>query len=167
MASVSIQRLSIVDVDEAYVLARLGDAGLTLMAWRAKVALRNALPGRGGVLLARDLENRPCGLAVYVLTDQPEEKLSLQVETLIGFDLLDPRRVAAALVTEVVRLARSVGCETLCLMRPLGQSIEVAAQLLAAGVAVLPSLFWSPPPIDRPVPSFDLSQGRPPGRLLN
>ena len=167
MARVSIQLLSTADIDEAYVLARLCDAGLTLSAWRAKVALRNASPGAGGVLLARDLEARPCGLVVYVLRDQQDGMPSLQVETLIGFDLLDPQRVAAALITEVVRLARSVGCETLCLMRPLGQSVEVAAQVLATGVAVLPSLFWSPPPVDRPTQRFDLGQGHRSRGLVN
>lgn len=167
MARLSIQLLSTADIDEAYVLARLCDAGLTLKAWRAKVVLRNASPDAGGVLLARDLEARPCGLVVYALRDQPDGKLSLQVETLIGFDVLDPRRVASALITEVVRLARAVGCETLCLMRPLGQSLDVAAQVLATGVAVLPSLFWSTPPIDRPSRSFDLGQGRRPSGPLN
>lgn len=166
MARVSIQLLSTADIDEAYVLARLGDAGLTLEAWRAKAAMRNASPDAGGVLLARDLEARPCGLLVYALTDQPDGKLSLQVETLIGFDVLDPRRVASALITEVVRLARAVGCETLCLIRPLGQSLEVVTQVLATGVAVLPTLLWSPPPVDRPTHPFDLGQGRRrPGRV--
>ena len=167
MARVSIQLLSTADIDEAYVLARLCDAGLTLKAWRVKAAARNASPGAGGVLLARDLEARPCGLVVYALMDQPDGKLSLQVESLIGFDVLDPRRVASALITEVVRLARAVGCETLCLIRPLGQSIEVAAQVLATGVAVPPSLFWSPPPGERALATFDLSQGRRPAGPLN
>jgi hypothetical protein len=167
MARVSIQILSTADIDEAYVLARLGDAGLTLKAWRAKVVLRNASPDAGGVLLARDLEARPCGLVVYALTDQPDGRRSLQVETLIGCHVLDPQRVASALITEVVRLARAVGCETLCLMRPLGQSVEVAAQVLATGVAVLPSLFWSSPPVDRPTRPFDLGQGRRPSGRMN
>ncbi|MEQ7154242.1 hypothetical protein [Brevundimonas aurifodinae] len=38
MACVSIQLLSSSDIDEAYVLARLCDAGLTLKAWRARAA---------------------------------------------------------------------------------------------------------------------------------
>lgn len=167
MARVSIKMLSTDDIDEAYVLARLCDAGLTLKAWRAKVLLRNASPATGGVLLARDLAARPCGLVVYALTDQPDGRRSLQVEMLIGFDVLDPGRIASALIAEVVRLARAVGCETLCLMRPLGQSIEVAAQVLATGVAVLPSLFWSAPPMDPPARPFDLGQGRRPSGALH
>lgn len=167
MACVSIHLLSSDDVDEAYVLARLCDADLTLKAWRARAAARNASPTAGGVLLARDLEARPCGLVVYALTDQPDGRRSLQIEQLIGFDVLDPRRVASDLITEVVRLSRAVGCETLCLVRPLGQALEVAAQVLASGVAVLPSLFWSPPPGERASATIDLSQGRRPAGPLN
>lgn len=167
MACVSIHLLSSTDIDEAYVLARLGDAGLTLKAWRARATARNASPAEGGVLLARDLEARPCGLVVYVLTDQPDGRRSLQIEHLVGFDVLDPRRVASDLISEVVRLSVAVGCETLCLIRPLGQSLEVAAQVLATTVAVLPSLFWSPPPVERPLVTFDLSQGRQPSGPVN
>ncbi len=162
MARVSIHLLSIEETDEAYVLARLCDAGLTLEDWRARVVARNASPAKGGVLLARDLEARPCGLVVYALADQPDGRRSVQVETLIGFDVFDPQLVASALIMEVVRLARAVGCETLCLIRPLGQSIEVATEVLASGVAVLPSLFWSSPPIEGPNAPIDLSQGRRP-----
>lgn len=147
MARVSIHRLSPDDVDEAYVLARLGNAGLTLKAWRVRAAARNGLPTAGGLLLARDQEARPCGLAVYALTDTPDGRRIVQIESLIGFDVLDPQSVASALVAEVVRLAHAAGCETLCLMQPLGPAVEVAARVLASGVAVLSSLFGSPPPI--------------------
>jgi len=156
MVCVSIHRLSNDEIDEAWVLARLGDAGLTLKAWRARAAARIALPAAGGVLLARDEAARPCGLAVYGMSDQPDGRLSLQVESLVSFDALDPRTVASALIMEVVRLARAMGCETLCLMRPLGQSVEVAAEVLASGVAVLPSLFWSPGPTGPPPSPFEL-----------
>lgn len=167
MACVSIHLLSGDDVDEAYVLARLGDADLTLKAWRTRAASRNASPASGGVLLARDLESRLCGLVVYALTDQPDGRRSVQIEQLIGFDVLAPRKVASALITEVVCLARAVGCETLCLIHPLGQSLDVAAQVLASGVAVLPSLFSSPPPGEHVPATFDLGQGRSPAGRLN
>ncbi|MEQ7154241.1 hypothetical protein [Brevundimonas aurifodinae] len=104
---------------------------------------------------------------VYVLTDQPDGRRSLQIEHLVGFDVLDARRVASELISEVVRLSVAVGCETLCLIRPLGQSLEVAAQVLATNVAVLPSLFWSPPPVERPLVTFDLSQGPQPSGPVN
>ena len=166
MACISIHRLSNDEVDEAWVLARLGDPCMTLKTWRARAKARNASPASGGVLLARDEEARPCGLAVYALADQPDGRRSLQVESLIGFGVLDPVAVASALVAEVVGLARILGCETLCLMRPLGQSVEVTAEVLASGVAVLPSLFWSSSSsFDRTTGPIGLGQGRrPPGR---
>jgi len=165
MARVFIHRLSPDDVDEAYVLARLGNAGLTLKGWRVRAAARNSRPTAGGVLLARDHEARPRGLAVYALTDPPDGRRTVQIESLVGFDVLDPQSVAAALVAEVVRLARAEGCETLCLMQPLGPSVEVAAQVLASGVAVLPSLFWSPPPLGRPTLMLDPDSTRRPRRV--
>ena len=164
MACISIHQLSKDEMDEAWVLARLGDPSLTLKAWRAKATARKASPASGGVLLARDEAARPCGLAVYSLAEQPDGRRSLQVESLIGFGVLDPMAVASALIAEVVDLARVSGCETLCLMRPLGQSREVAAQVLASGVAVLPSLFWSPSSPGEPI---DLGQGRRPPGLAN
>lgn len=168
MACISIHRLSNDEMDEAWVLARLGDPALTLKAWRARAKARNASPASGGVLLARDEEARPCGLAVYTVSDQPDGRRSLQVESLIAFSALDPVDVASALIAEVVRLARIVGCETLCLMRPLGQSLEVAAQVLASGVAVLPSLIWSSSaPGEQPTVPIDLGQGRRPPGLTN
>lgn len=167
MASVSIQHLARGDIDEAYVLARLCDARLTLKAWRLRVLARNAEPSAGGVLLARDARARPCGLVVYVMTDQPDGRRSLQIEQLVGFDVLDPRPVASALITEAVRLSRVAGCETLCLIRPLGPSVEVAAQVFATGVAVLPSLFASALPADRPTPAFDPGQERRPAGLVH
>lgn len=168
MACISIHRLSNDEMDEAWVLARLADPGLTLKAWRTRAAARNASPASGGVLLARDEEVRPCGLAVYSLAEQPDGRRSLQVESLIGFGVLDPMAVASALIAEVVGLARVSGCETLCLMRPLGQSLEVAAEVLASGVAVLPSLFWSSSSSgEQPTGPIDLSQGRRPPGLAN
>lgn len=167
MACISIHRLSNDEVDEAWVLARLADAGLTLKAWRAKAAARNASPASGGVLLARDEQARPCGLVVYALADQPGGRRSLQVESLIGFGVLDPLAVASPLIAEVVRLARVFGCETLCLMRPLGPSIDVTAEVLASGIAVLPSLFWSSPSGEPPTRPVDVGQGRRPPGLAN
>lgn len=168
MVCVSIHRLSEDEMDEAWVLARLGDPGLTLKAWRARAKARNASPASGGVLMARDEEARPCGLAVYTVSDQPDGRRSLQVESLIAFSALDPVGVASALIAEVVRLARVVGCETLCLMRPLGQSLEVTAEVLASGVAVLPSLFWSSSSSgEQPTGPIDLGQGRRPPGLAN
>ena len=167
MACVSIHRLATDEIDEAWVLARLSDADLTLEDWRAKMALRSASPHAGGILLARDLEARPCGLVVYALTDQPNRQRSLQIETLIGFDMLDPRAVASTLIVEVVRLARATGCESLCLIRPLGLSLDVATEVLASGVAVLPSLFWSAPPVQPANAPIDLRQGRHPPGLVN
>ena len=71
MACASIHLLSADEIDEAYVLARLSDAGLTLKAWCRRAAARCASPAVGGVLLARDLDARPCGLLVYALAAQP------------------------------------------------------------------------------------------------
>ena len=167
MACASIQLLSADEIDEAYVLARLGDAALTLNAWRRRATSRRASPAVGGVLLARDRDARPCGLLVYALAVQPGGQRSLQIESLVGFDLLDPRPIASALIAEVVRLAQAEGCDTLCLIGPLGLSNDVAAQVLATGVAVLPSLFWSPPPVGRESLPFDPGQERRPTGLAN
>lgn len=160
MACVSIQLLSTEEIDDAYVLARLCDASLTPERWRARVVARNASPATGGVLLARDLEARPCGILVYAMAEQADGRLSLQIETVVGFDVLDPRLVASTLIMEVIRLARAVGCETLCVIRPLGSSVEMASEVLASGVAVLPSLLYASPPGERPSLPYDLSKAR-------
>ena len=167
MACASIHLLSADEIDEAYVLARLSDAGLTLKAWCRRAAARCASPAVGGVLLARDLDARPCGLLVYALAAQPGGRRSLQIESLVGFALLDPRPIASALIAEVVRLAEAEGCDSLCLIGPLGLSNDVAAQVFATGVAVLPSLFWSPTPVGHQSPPFDPGEERRPTGLAN
>ena len=167
MACASIRLLSADEIDEAYVLARLGDAALTLKAWRRRATARSALPAVGGVLMARDLEARPCGLLVYGLATQPGGRRSLHIESLVGFGLLDPRPIASALIAQVVRLAQAEGCDSLCLIGPLGLSDDVAAQVFATGVAILPSLFWSPPPVGHTSLPFDPGREPRPTGLAN
>ncbi len=142
MADFCIDRLTQGDIDSVLVLARLGYEGLTQDQWR-EMALRalKTPPGQGGVLLARDASGRARGLVVFSICPKTSGRPSLQVERLIAFDLIDPNRIAEALMQAVLVQAEISECDSLSLVRPLGAPASDAAVVLSSGVTVLHQVF--------------------------
>lgn len=142
MSAATVQRLSPEDIDEVYVLVRLGYADLTLDDWRAMAARQIASPeSTGGILIARDGGRRPLGLLLYSIAPKFAGRPSLQVERLISFDLIDPQAVADAMIEEVLKIAQIQDCDSLSLVRPLDAPPRAAALVLASGVSILHRVF--------------------------
>ncbi len=138
MADFRIDRLTQGDIDSVLVLARLGYECLTQDQWRemASRVLANA-PGQGGVLLARDASGRARGLVVFSICPKTSGRPSLQVERVVAFDLMDPNRIAQALMQAVLEQAEVSDCDSLSLVRPLSAPASDAAMILSSGVTVL------------------------------
>lgn len=126
------------EIDAAYVLARLGYAGLSCVDWRERVRALLARPeAECGVLAARDAAGRAVGLLVYQIVPTPSRGRALQVERMIGFDLTDPDGVADALIEELLRRGRASGCDSLALIQPIGTTRDVAARLRRSDLSAL------------------------------
>ena len=142
MAVVSVRHLAAEDINDAYVLVRLGYADLSQADWRAMARQRiEADEATGGILIARDRVGRPRGLLLYAIAPKFAGRPSLQVDRLISFDLLNPAVVADALVAEVLRVAEIQDCDSLSLVRPLDAPPHTAALVLASGATVLHRVF--------------------------
>lgn len=142
MAVETVRHLAAEDVDDAYVLVRLGYAGLSQDDWRTMAQQRiEADEATGGILTARDGTGRMCGLLLYTITPKFAGRPSLQVERLISFHLLNPTKVADALITQVLRVAEIRDCDSLSLVRPLDAPPHTAALVLASGATVLHQVF--------------------------
>lgn len=141
MSLISVTPLQASEFGEALVLVRLGYAGLDEAAWRGEAADLISDPGRGGVLLARDLPGRANGLMVFGILAVPDARPCLEVRRLVAFDLMEPGVIADALIKEAVRLARLQNCDSLRLVRPLDAPSDPVALVLASGIAALHSVF--------------------------
>jgi hypothetical protein len=142
MSVVAVQHLAADDIDDAYVLVRLGYADLSRDEWRIVARQRvEADASTGGILIARDGSGRPRGLLLYAIAPKFAGRPSLQIDRLISFDLLDPRAVADALIAEVLRVAELQDCDSLSLVRPLDAPPHTAALVLASGATVLHQVF--------------------------
>jgi hypothetical protein len=142
MAVVTVRHLAAEDVDDAYVLVRLGYADLKQADWRAMALQRiEADAATGGILTARDRTGRLRGLLLYAIAPKFAGRPSLQIDRLISFDLLDPTAVADALIAEVLRVAEIRDCDSLSLVRPMDTPPDTAALVLASGATVLHRVF--------------------------
>lgn len=142
MAIVTVRHLAAEDVDDAYVLVRLGYADLTQADWRSMALQRiEADAATGGILTARDRTGRLRGLLLYAIAPKFAGRPSLQIDRLISFDLLDPTAVADALIAEVLRVAEIRDCDSLSLVRPMDTPPDTAALVLASGATVLHRVF--------------------------
>lgn len=142
MAAVTVRHLAAEDIDEAYVLVRLGYADLSQDEWRVMAQQRvEATDRTGGILTARDRVNRPRGLLLYAIVPKFAGRPSLQIDRLISFDLLDPAAVADALIARALRVAEVCDCDSLSLVRPLDAPAQTTALVLASGASVLHHVF--------------------------
>jgi hypothetical protein len=142
MAKYAVGRLEAEEVDEAYVLVRLGYPDLTLEDWRRIACVQIARePSSGGVLAARDRTGALRGLLLYELAPGIANGPVFQIERLIGFDLMNPRAVADALTAEALRLAGEQGCGGLSLARVCEQPDQATRLVMEAGVGLLHQVF--------------------------
>lgn len=141
MADLRVHPLSASDLDEALVLARLGSCSLDQDRWRLSALARLREPSTGGMLVARNISGRLCGLLIYGIVPSSEVRPSLEVERLVAFDLLHPRAIADALIAEAVVLARVQDCDSLRLIQPFDAPEDTTALVLASGVGDLHSVF--------------------------
>ncbi|MFT3809875.1 MAG: hypothetical protein QM698_08140 [Micropepsaceae bacterium] len=123
------------EIDGAYVLARLGYRDLALETWR-DIAHRAS----GRVLIAREGDGRASGLLIYAISPTLAGRPDLRVERLIAFGLLDARKVADALLREVMTIAERRNCASFSLATPLDAPETAAALVLASPVATLHSV---------------------------
>lgn len=141
MTDLQVHPLSASEVDEALVLARLGSGSLDPDHWRLDALDRLRDSSKGGVLVARSASGRLCGLLTYRIVAGSVSRPSLEVERLVAFDLIHPRAIADALITEVLALARLQHCDSLRLVRPLDTPADTTALVLASGAGDLHSVF--------------------------
>ncbi|WP_417230954.1 hypothetical protein [Brevundimonas sp.] len=140
--AVTVRHLAAEDIDDAYVLIRLGYADLSQADWRTMARQRiEAGETTGGILVARDRMGRLRGLLLYAIAPKFAGRPSLQIDRLISFDLLDPATVADALIAEVLRVAEICDCDSLSLVRPLDAPPHTTALVLASGATVLHQVF--------------------------
>tara|TARA_R110002167_G_scaffold7394_20_gene35077 strand:- start:222 stop:719 length:498 start_codon:yes stop_codon:yes gene_type:complete len=142
MGSATVRHLTAEDIDDAYVLVRLGYGDLSQADWRAMAHLRiEADEATGGTLIARDRVGRPRGLLLYAIAPRFAGRPSLQIDRLISFDLLNPTGVADTLIAEVLRVAEIRDCDSLSLVRPLDTPPHTTALVMASGATVLHRVF--------------------------
>ena len=139
--AIAVMPLQSSEFDDGLVLARLGHARVGEALWREELETVGQGAGKGGALLARAEDGRPCGLILYRINATPDGPPCVEVVRLVAFDLMDPEAIANALVEEAFRLARLQGCQTLRLVRPLAQSPAACVLVLNSGLAELHSLF--------------------------
>lgn len=140
--AVTVRHLATEDIDDAYVLVRLGYADLSPSDWRTMAQQRiEGGQTTGGILIARDSMARLRGLLLYAIAPKFAGRPSLQIDRLISFDLMDPAIVADALVAEVLRVAEVCDCDSLSLVRPLDAPPDTTALVLASGATVLHQVF--------------------------
>lgn len=129
-----------------FPLLREAIPGLLLPAW-LRFARRMTSPARAGksgiMVVRRAPRPMPCGLFLWRREEDLAHGAVLVAEHLVAIDLLDTEPVMAALVAELERLARRLGCGGIRTMviRP---DAPIATRLLAAGHASQGAAMWKP-----------------------
>ncbi len=142
MAAATLCPLSAAEVDQTFVLARLGYPEMTPVQWRDITARTLGKPdSEGGILVETDAGGRHRGLLVYAISPSVTGRQCLHVERLIAFDILEPQAIADRLIAEVLRLAEIQDCDCLSLVVPLNAGSGPAALVLASEVAQLHKVF--------------------------
>lgn len=141
MADLKVTALRAEEVDEALVLAQLIDPSLGIDAWRADATAVSASGGRESIVLARQGDGPLCGLAWYRLDDFGSDRPTLQLLKLVAFDLTQPGRIAAALVSEILARARDQGCAAVRIEAGLTDPSRVLDLAMAGGFCRLHSVF--------------------------
>ena len=118
-----------------FPLMREAVPGLELKTW-LRFARKIASPRRdtqcGIIVVQRGARPLPCGLFVYHREEDLAHGPILVAEHIVALDLLDPAPVMRALVEELDRLAKELGCTAIRAML-LGETSLVATGLREAG----------------------------------
>jgi hypothetical protein len=127
-----------------FPLMREAVPGLELKTW-LRFARRVNNPKRAaqcGIIVAqRRARPMPCGLFVYHCEDDLAHGPTLVAEHLVALDLLDPAPVMRALIDELDRLAKQLGCSAIRAM-VLGDASLIATGLREAGHLPEGSTLW-------------------------
>jgi hypothetical protein len=146
MPAFTVSTLAPNEIRSVYPLIREAVPGLSLPAWlrfaRPLTTARKA--GHAGIMAARRVgRTYPCGLFCYRVDHDLERGRVLIAEHFVAIDLLDPRAVLAALVTELEALGKRLGCTAVRSVVHDGTD-QVAGWLFAAGHAPEASLLLKP-----------------------
>ena len=118
-----------------FPLMREAVPGLELKTW-LRFTRRIDTPRRaaqcGIIVVQRRARPMPCGLFVYHREEDLTHGPTLVAEHLVALDLLDPAPVIRALIGELDRLAKELGCSAIRAL-VLGQESLVATELREAG----------------------------------
>lgn len=137
MAPFTVRPLEPADVDPAYVLTQLVPAGPTLDDWRARAGRVLDDPGGEAVILVAVQPGRSLsGMACLTPAPAGDGAPVLGIERLVAFDLVDPERVAHALLGAAFRLAGGRGGLRLASGEPLADP-AAAARVLSAATTTL------------------------------
>jgi hypothetical protein len=135
MSEFTCHNLAPGEVGTVFPLMREAVPGLALKTWR-QFARRFNAPRRaahcGIIVVRRQPRPMPCGLFVYRREDDLAHGPTLVAEHIVALDLLDPAPVMRALIEELDRLAKGMGCSAIRAM-VLGQESLVATGLREAG----------------------------------
>ncbi len=148
-ACILIAPLTPDQIDDAYVLARLGYRDLTLEDWRQKAALALASEVMDcqiqnviqGMIAACNPAGRLRGLLLYTIAARIAAGPVLNIERLIAFGVLDPAPIAEALTRHVLDIAKDAGCDGFSLTAPLGSHADTMAWLQDSTTCVLHRVF--------------------------
>jgi hypothetical protein len=127
-----------------FPLVREAIPGLDLRTWQ-RFARRATDPKRAGregiIVVVRRPRPMPCGLFVYRKEQELGHGDVLIAEHFVAVDLLDADPVMQALISELDRLARRLGCSAIRAM-VLNPSSQTASQLAIAGHRPAGSALW-------------------------
>ncbi len=141
MHGFTIQPLARDELRSVYPLIREAMPSISLPAWLAFARpLTTRRATQTGILAARRIGRAfPCGLFCYRVDSHLANGRLLIAEHFVAVDLLDPKAVLAALVAELERLGRRLGCDAVRSVIHGGEE-AVANGLHAAGHAPEASL---------------------------
>jgi hypothetical protein len=135
MSEFNCHNLASGEAATVFPLMREAVPGLELKTWlrfarRVNGSRRAAQCGI--IVVQRRARPMPCGLFVYHREDDLTHGPTLVAEHIVALDLLDPAPVMRALIEELDRLAKELGCSAIRAM-VLGQESLVATGLREAG----------------------------------
>lgn len=118
-----------------FPLMREAVPGIDLKTWlrfARRISRQKRAAQCGIMVVQRRGRSMPCGMFVYHCEDDLAHGPTLVAEHIIAVDMLDPAPVTRALIAELDRLAKQLGCAAVRAM-VLGKTSLVAACLGEAG----------------------------------
>jgi hypothetical protein len=119
------------DIDAAFPLIQNLWPDHSLSEWRVFANLRLG-PGEGGILGLRGESGHLNGLAIWRRASDLDHGLVLIVDYLVALDLMEPEKVAGALVDGLESLAKGCGARAVQVTLPPTETI-LLRPFLAAG----------------------------------